>query len=100
MAWNPSASQTNFPPSNHLLGYASTLEAEHLLHELAGHVEKATNTASRAAGGTTATASLQVHLERHLSCRADDVLLGRAAGSVAVGILLVCDIVSCVRVLA
>jgi len=72
------------------------LEQRSLLHELAGHVEKAADATGRAARGTAAAAALEVHLESHLRSRADDVLLGRAAGSVAVGVLLVCDVVSCI----
>jgi hypothetical protein len=66
------------------------IQAEPLLHELAGHVQKAANTTGRATRSTSTATSLHVHLERHLCCRTDNILLGRAAGSVSVGALLVC----------
>ena len=91
----PDFLQAHEPRNNRVPGHALDFSSEALLHELAGHVEKATNATGRASRGTTTAATLHVHLECHLCCRGDNVLLVRAAGSIAVGVLLVCDIVSC-----
>jgi hypothetical protein len=93
-AWYSDYSQADEPQSNHVPGHVLNLWSEALLHELAGHVEKTTNATGRATRGTTTAATLEVHLECHLCCRGDNVLLVSAAGSIAVGVLLVCDIVS------
>lgn len=59
-----------------------------LLHEFGGHVKKAANS-RRATRGAATAASAHVHLESHLRCGGDDVLLVRVAGSVAIGTLLI-----------